>query len=199
MPKTKKLKPTLEGDAENEKAKYKNFTEELIELKPMLTAYTIKAVIPTASFANIQPEISVFAHTLEQAEEFVLPHIDKLFVKYFNAYQNGVPEVKSMQPESKSMQKETNLPKTATVSASKGTYADVSGTNAVVPPPPNPMKTDACIKAEQAINGCTSLEALTLVKSKVENSVKLTPEEKVVLAFAINTKNDELFKQTNPI
>jgi hypothetical protein len=165
MPRTKKTKPTLEGDAENEKAKFE---------KPILTSYTIKAVIPTASFANIQPEITVWAHTLEQAEEFVLPHVDKLFVKYFNAYQNGIPEVKG-------------------VAINKDT---------VVPPPPNAqpttMKTDACIKAEQAINGCTSLEALTLVKDRIEKSVKLTPEEKVVLAFTLNTKNDELFKQTNP-
>jgi len=174
MPRTKKLKPTLEGDVENEKAKY--------EPKVMLFNYTIKAVIPTGPFANIQPEISVCAETLEDAEKFVIPHIDKLFVKYFNAYLNGIPDM-------------------ATVQAKKGTYDEVKPTQKPPEPTqkePNLLKTDACIKAEQAINGCTSLEALTLVKSRIENSVKLTAEEKVVLAFTLNTKNDELYKQTNP-
>jgi hypothetical protein len=172
MPRAKKLKPTLEGDAENEKAKYK-------KTKPtvMLFNYTIKAVIPTGPFANIQPEISVCAETLEEAEKFVIPHIDKLFVKYFNAYLNGIPEVKSTHKPPEPTQKLVNVATTD---------------------PEGLMKTEARIKAEQAINGCTSLEALTLVKSRIENSVKLTPEEKVVLAFTLNTKNDELFKQTNP-
>lgn len=146
--------------------------KEKVEKKSevMLFNYTIKAVIPTSPFANIQPEISVCADSLEAAEAFVLPHIDKLFVKYFNAYLNGMPntETKPTQKPPEPTQKEPNL-----------------------------LKTDACIKAEQAINGCTSLEALTLVKSRIENSVKLTPEEKVVLSFTLSTKNDELYKQTN--
>lgn len=179
MPRTKKMKPTLEGDAENEKAKFKKVAEKLIELKPILMNYTIKAVIPTGPFGNIQPEITVFAHTLEAAEQFVLPHVDKLFVKYFNAYLNGIPETKSMQKQPESMQKPVNLNPTTNTG-----------------PTPAPMKTNACITAEQAIAGCTSLEALTLVKSRIKNSVKLTAEEKVFLAFALNTKNDELYAQT---
>jgi hypothetical protein len=183
MPRTKKLKPTLEGDAENEKAKH--------EPKVILFNYTIKAVIPTGPFANIQPEISVCAETLEEAEKFVIPHIDKLFVKYFNAYLNGIPDAKIAVNQ---------VNNTVTVSAKMGKYEEIKSEHQghTSPPAHSIMKTEACIKAEQAINGCTSLAALSLVKSRIENSVKLTPEEKVVLAFTLNTKNDELFKQTNP-
>jgi hypothetical protein len=54
------------------------------EKKPKykLISYTVKAVIPTGIYANIQPEITVEAVSLEVAERAVMPHIEVLFAKY---------------------------------------------------------------------------------------------------------------------
>ena len=52
------------------------------ESKFHLVSYTMKAVIPTGQYANIQPEITVQAETLEQAERAVMPYIETLFARY---------------------------------------------------------------------------------------------------------------------
>lgn len=48
----------------------------------MLKEYTLKATIPTGSYANIQPEITVEAESLEEAHAIVMPHIKGLFQQY---------------------------------------------------------------------------------------------------------------------
>jgi len=145
------------------KIKKEKVEKTVTDMKVVLINYTIKAVIPTGPYANIQPEITVAATSLEEAEKYVIPHIDKLFVKYLNAYLNGVPEVKSTQKPSESTQKE----------------------------PRTPLKTEAHLKAEQAVNGCTSMEAINLVTEKIFNSVKLTPDEKSKLSQLISDKKIE--------
>ena len=55
-----------------------------LSLKSMskLKEFTIKATIPTGSYANIQPEIKVEAATMQEAEEFAMPHIKQMFEQY---------------------------------------------------------------------------------------------------------------------
>lgn len=155
----------------------KEKVEKMIrDTRVVLVNYTIKAVIPTGPFANIQPEITVTATSLEDAEKYVIPHIDKLFVKYFNAYLNGVPAVKSTQKSPEPTQKQTHVS---------------SGPTTNIGPTPVHMKTEAHIKAEQAVNGCTSMEAINLVTEKIFNSVKLTPDEKKILSELITEKKAE--------
>ena len=58
-----------------------------------LLNYTIKAVIPTGPYANIQPEISVSASSIEEANAYVIPHVDELFEKYLNISDRPKPRV----------------------------------------------------------------------------------------------------------
>lgn len=46
--------------------------------------FVLKAVIPTGTYGNIQPELTVSANTLEEAEAIVLPYFEKLNEKYLN-------------------------------------------------------------------------------------------------------------------
>lgn len=54
-----------------------------------LVSYSIKATIPVGSFANIIPEITVNAKTLEDAAAFVLPYIESLFDMYAEDSRDG--------------------------------------------------------------------------------------------------------------
>jgi hypothetical protein len=50
--------------------------------EPQLQSYTIKATIPTGSYANIQPEITVTAESMEAAKATVMPHIQTMYREY---------------------------------------------------------------------------------------------------------------------
>jgi hypothetical protein len=63
-----------------------------------LMNYTIKAVIPTGPYANVQPEITVSAPSLAEAKDYVLPHIDELFEKYLNLSDRPKPRVVDTTP-----------------------------------------------------------------------------------------------------
>lgn len=44
--------------------------------------YIIRAVIATGAYSNIQPEITITAGSLDEAQKIVLPHIEALYQKY---------------------------------------------------------------------------------------------------------------------
>ena len=68
------------------KTKTKKVKKEKV-IKPAVTmiSYSIKMVIPTGQYANIQPEIVVSAGTPEEAERFIAPHMNKLWKEYYMA------------------------------------------------------------------------------------------------------------------
>lgn len=47
-----------------------------------LTKYTLTATIPTQQYGNIQPSIEVEAASIEEAEEFAVPHVQALWAKF---------------------------------------------------------------------------------------------------------------------
>jgi len=49
---------------------------------PKLINFTMKAVIPTGAYANLQPEITVEAQTLQEAHEYVMPYIEHMYQTY---------------------------------------------------------------------------------------------------------------------
>ena len=53
------------------------------ENKVEMVSYSIKMVIPTDAYANIQPEIVVKAGTVEEAHDYIAPHLNKLWKEYF--------------------------------------------------------------------------------------------------------------------
>jgi hypothetical protein len=140
------------------------------EKKPKveLVTYTVKAIIPCGMYANIQPEVTVKAKTLEEAERAVMPHIEKLFAKYRDG--NGTPP-----PEK---------PVVGTIlatSENKPTFVPDTTNGVVVPTAPEQPKVVLAApfeRAKQRIEGCVTIEALNLVTQQVKKSEKLTEQEK---------------------
>jgi len=136
-----------------------------------MISYSIKMVIPTGSYANIQPEIIVQASTPEEAHEYIAPHMNKLWKEYFMVNER----------------REEIAPTAPTGPTGPAPVCPVDA-----PCEPAPSSNVAVIKATQAIESCMSLEALDLIKNQVELSVKLSKEEKPKLRAMIVEKFNEL-------
>lgn len=62
-----------------------------------MVSYSIKMVIPTGDYANIQPEIIVKGGTLEEAHLYIAHHMNKLWKEYYLISQRKVtPEAKKV-------------------------------------------------------------------------------------------------------
>jgi len=167
-------------------AKTKNVSKKLVKKlvsKPKSTVtmleYSIKMIIPTGVYSNIQPEIKVSAATPEEAHEYIAPHMNKLWKEYFMVGERR-QEVAPVAP-------------TGPVGTAEPTSNPTGSTGpmpATVEAPP--ASNVALIKATQAIESCLSLEALDLIKNQVELSVKLSKEEKPKLRVMIVEKFNEL-------
>lgn len=135
--------------------------------KVELVSYSMKMVIPTGQYANIQPEIIVKAGTVEIAHDFIAPHMNKLWKEYFMINERRVQQAVSNTIE-------TVLPPQKVVETK------------------SPVASVAFEKATQAIKSCLSSKALELIKSQVEKSVKLTENDKVELMKLSVAKATEL-------
>ena len=120
-----------------------------------LVSYSMKMVIPTGNYANIQPEIIVKAGSVEEAHNYIAPHFNKLWKEYYL--------VEERRPD------------------------PIVPVNKVAPEAP--MSSVAFIKANQAINSCTSLEAMEIIKNQVAISTKLTNEDKEKLQPIIEERS----------
>lgn len=159
-----------------------------------LLTYTLKAVIPTGQYANIQPEITVQAETIELAERAVMPYIEALFAKYRDGGVS-VPLPVPVKPtpvvvSSVTVSNDVPVKKQDPVQpvAPKALPVDIK----VVPPPPAIILTVPHERAKKAIISCTSVEALNLVKDQIEKSVKLIDREKLELLKNVEGKRVEL-------
>lgn len=127
-----------------------------------LVKYTLKAIIPTGPYANIQPEITVESTTLDEAHKLVMPYIDGLFKEYLNLSERAKPRV--------------------TVSVKDVRQEEIRLASL----------TEAHSKAALAIETSNSIEALDLIADRVAKSEKLTPVEKLDLNLSIATKRARL-------
>ena len=170
----------------------KNAEKAVKEKKPKveLVTYTIRATIPTGAYSNICPEVTVKAESLEVAERAVMPHIERLFAKYRDG--SG---------QSKEIREEVVQPVYPPL-APVNTPVQNNPTNIVQSTPigsvpltseaPKPILAAPYQKAQQAVNSCTSLEALTLIRAQVEKSEKLVDGEKSNLRSLIAAKEYSL-------
>jgi alcohol dehydrogenase class IV len=143
-----------------------------------LISYSIKAVIPTGMYANIQPEIIVSAGSISEAESVVLPYIDNLFEKYQEDSRDGKMAKFLAKTPIKSSVTSTEIPPK---------ISPVTGTQQVV----NPVS-EAFAKAKKAIDSAMSIEAIQLIEEQIHKSTKLTADEKPVLLTQILLKRKEL-------
>jgi len=146
--------------------------DKKVAKKPVveMVSYSVRMVIPTAQYANIQPEIIVKGGTPEEAHAFLAPHMNKLWKEYFM-----ISERPKAEP-AKTVYKKDPAPETpAPVVQVASPIADV-----------------ALLKATQAIQSCLSSEALDLIIKQIGASVKLTAENKASLLPVIEEKSKEL-------
>jgi hypothetical protein len=151
-----------------------------------LLSYTVRATIPTGMYANIIPEITIKAATLEIAERAVMPHIEALFAKYREGVPVNVnvpirPVVKPVAPApvitevKQAISQSVEVPKVETV------VTTASAEPAIV-------LTVPFTRAKTAIESCASLGALALIEEQVRVSPKLIDSEKQLLAPEILKK-----------
>ena len=150
------------------------------EKKVKLFTYSIKMVIPTGAYANIQPEIVVKGGTLEEAHAYCAPHMNKLWKEYYMISEKRV--------EPKITVEHTYPPLATTPAPKLPTAEEIQN----IPQPP--ASSVALSKATQAIQSCLSFEALDLIANQVEVSVKLTNEDKAALMPLLDAKFKELTK-----
>lgn len=157
------------------------------EEKPAVTlvSYTIKAVIPTGPYANIQPEITINAPTLEEAEAFALPHIADLFEKFMD--EGG---------KSRVTLKEKLLPKVAPPSPRRHLLPEEVLDGVPDIPDGEPIveveRSESFHKARNTILACRSLDALEIIFNRIHDSVKLSDLEKMDLTVIVTQKRKEL-------
>jgi hypothetical protein len=135
-------------------------------------------------YANIQPEITVEAVSLEVAERAVMPHIEALFAKYreedrttFGSVPRSIinPFAPVKNVVEQAISQSVEVPKVETVV----TTASVE---------PAIVMTVPFTRAKTAIESCTSIEALALIEDQVTKSVKLIDSEKQTLSVEILKK-----------
>lgn len=155
------------------------------EPKFKLISYTLKAVIPTGQFANIQPEVTVQAATIQDAERAVMPYIESLFAKYRNGGSSVQVQVTPAQDPIKPV---VTAPAPAPV-APVVKEAQVAPTVTQEAPI---VLTVPFNRAKSAVESCTSKEALQLVSDQITKSTKLTDSEKNTLSSLVAIKLSSL-------
>ena len=163
--------------------------------KVELISYSIKMVIPTVQYGNIQPEIIVKTDSIDEAHDFIVPHMNKLWKEYYLVDGKRpeptppapapviTPVAKPEPPKPELEAKPEPTPEVVPAPVPEPTPAPATE------PPPSSV---AFVKATQAINSCMSAEALSLIIDQVYVSVKLTDEDKIALSPLLDEKYKEL-------
>lgn len=168
-----------------------------------LISYSIKAVIPTGPYANIQPEIVISANSIEDASAFVLPHLDELFEKYLNISERPKPKVtvkEVLAPVVNPVVTALNPVKKVVVETFTKPLdiEELKKVNVtpveVTPAPTYPDPSSPMGKAKSAVESCKSLEALDLIAARIQESVKLDAIDKTDLDVIVKAKRVELSK-----
>lgn len=174
------------------------------KVKYELLSFEISATIPTQMYGNICPKISVKAVTIEDAKSIVVPFIEELYSSYASEGPDGkkanfVNKAKVTVEEKFVDPKITNTPVAPVAPAtSQPVKPAPSVAQTVAPSAPVQQdedvtpKTQAFIKAENAIKSAMSLDALNLIEDQIQKSIKLTNEEKPLLLTDVLKKRKEL-------
>ncbi len=171
-----------------------------------LVSYTMKAIIPTGMYSNLQPEITVEAESIEHAERAVMPHIEALFAKY---REGSVPTVTKGLATNSIIEslKVPETPKninpaknTKIVNPNESLAVDPNRSTATASPEMEKKVENMIVmsqpfnRAKSAVNSCVSADALKLVDDQISKSSKLIDSEKAELRKIVDAKKKELSK-----
>lgn len=164
-----------------------------------LVSFECSAVIPTQQYGNIQPKIVVTATTIEEARGVVMPMIEDLYKTYAEAPLNGrdpkfYGKVTVEEKKVEAPKVETPAPATeSSPEASAPSSSESTPTAPEAPAPATPVeKPEPVMKAEKAVSLAVSKEALALIRTQIENSVKIDPSFKPALFEICDAKYKEL-------
>jgi len=151
-----------------------------------LVSFEMAAVIPTMSYGNLQPKITVIAPTMEEARDAVMPIIEGLYRTYGE---------KALTSKVTVTEKIVEAPKTmADIAPNAPEVAPAAPVEpvAVVTPsvaPTAPTETpEAVRKAEKAIALSASESALEIIQAQIEKSTKIGEEHKPALLVLCKEK-----------
>lgn len=196
-----------------EKKKAKVTKEKVITTEAIpvsLKTFTLKAVIPTGQYANIQPEIVVEATDYDAALAYVLPKMEALFDQYVNFNDRprpvvapvATPAVVTIPVESLKTTNTETSPQSPQVNAQApvATKAEkveaINKTKELV----NPMEGDnspAYTNAFNAIKSAKTKAGLAMILGNIQKSTKLSEIERSILIAICNQhvlpENDEAY------
>lgn len=138
-------------------------------MKVDLLSYEIEATIPTGPYANIKPRIQVLADSIEAAEAYVIPHINKLFAEFLNRGERV----------------------TVSCSAPVTTLGSLPHKPVITSTSPTPKVSASYSKAKKIIDSCDNVDTMELIKKKIDTAVaegRLTTDERADLLDYIRTK-----------
>jgi len=210
--KTSKKKTTKKAPAKKKAVAKKSTAKKTVakkntvkKSKVKLTNFTIGATIPTMSYGNIQPMISVEAPSIEEAKAVVLPVIEDLYARYavtpLIKAEKVVPKV-TVTEKVVEVPAENPTPKEAVAAKKEEMVAEKPKEEVI--PSPTPVKTEAdtlsdeleespaFTKAKKAITNAFSLDALSLIENQIQKSIKLTESEKPLLLSEVLKKRRDL-------
>jgi hypothetical protein len=174
-------KPTLKDATESLRKIAEEAFEKKMKPKVEMISYSIKMVIPTGQYANIQPEIVVNAGSPEEAHDFIAPHMNKLWKEYFMVNERRPEPVVH-----------TKFPPEAPENCPHGKLRGYQcATCLQTPNQMPPASSVAFTKASQAIASCLSVDALDLITEQVKKSTKLTDPDKDKLMVLVIGKIKE--------
>lgn len=164
----------------------KKVTPKIKKPVVQMVSYSIEMTIPTGAYANIKPQIVVKGGSIQEAHDFVAPHMNKLWKEYFMINERR-PEPPKTQPAY------SIIPPTYPTQAQIDTLVDTFDGKVIDKVPVQPPESSvAFVKATQAIDSCLSLEALDLIQAQVIKSVKLTHEDKEKIMPMLEKKSISL-------
>ncbi len=173
-------------------SKIKSSPKLLNREKVELISYTLTAVIPHARYGNLQPSITVKATTLEEAKNFIYPHIEELMSKYQEDQFGKIKFIPGKITNIKEVKKEKIVEEKEIVKNNIPTNEDKVKIEKPLPSNEEIPVSESFQKAHNAINGSMSLDAMNIIKNRLEQSFKLTDIEKDKLWIEFNTKFKEL-------
>lgn len=163
-----------------------------------LISYELRATIPTGPYANICPCITVQASSIEEAQEFVIPHIDELFEKYLDITERSRVSFKESISKRETLKNKpiVNILPNEVVEDVDYVIADkdkeeeekIKQKKVHEERPQSP----AFENARATIMACKSIEALDIIFNRIHESVKLDDIDKMDLIVLINQKKKEL-------
>lgn len=158
-----------------------------------MVSYSIKMVIPTVQYGNIQPEIIVKAGSIDDAHDFIVPHMNKLWKEYYLVDGRRPDPIPKPKPEVTPVKEPATKPEPqkepVQTTAEPIAPVETTATETATQPPPSSV---ALVKATSAVQSCVSAEALELIINQVNISTKLTEADKESLYPLINDKYLEL-------